>query len=88
MGCSFSLNWPPGPIRSSSRDVCPYTARYPVNRVEVCLVYTNSGEGEIRKSGESELANFVFTGEGFSLNLGFRKKLCSQEMDSVLFQVS
>ena len=30
----------------------------------------------------------MFTGEGFSLNLGFRKFLCSQTMDSVLFQVS
>ena len=31
-------------------------------------VHTKSGEGEKRKSVESELANFVFTGEGFSLN--------------------
>ena len=30
----------------------------------------------------------MFTGEGFSLNLIFRKFLRSQEMDSVLFQVS
>ena len=37
---------------------------------------------------ESELANFVFTGEGFSLSLGFRIFLCSQEMYSVLFQGS
>ena len=40
--------------------------------VEVSLVYKKSGEGEKRKSGESEYANLVFTGEGFSLNLGFR----------------
>ena len=32
--------------------------------------------------------NLVNTGEGFSLNLGFRAILCSHEMDSVLFQVS
>ena len=30
----------------------------------------------------------MFTGEGFSLNLGFRNLLCSHGMDSVLFQVS
>ena len=30
----------------------------------------------------------VFIGEGFSLKLGFRKYLCSEEMDLVLFQVS
>ena len=30
----------------------------------------------------------MFTGEGFSLNLGFRKFSSSQEMDSVLFHVS
>ena len=30
----------------------------------------------------------MFTGEGFSLISGFRKLLCSQEMDSVLIQVS
>ena len=30
----------------------------------------------------------MFTGEGFSLNLGFRNSLCSQTMDSILFQVS
>ena len=30
----------------------------------------------------------MFTGDGFSLNSGFRNILCSQEMDSVLFQVS
>ena len=51
-------------------------------------MYTKSGEGEKKKSGKSKSANFVFTGEGLSLNLGFRKMLCSQEMDSVLFQVS
>ena len=34
------------------------------------------------------LENFVFTGEGFSLNSGFRNILCSQEMDSVLIKVS
>ena len=27
------------------------------------------------KSGESEEANFVFIGEGFSLIMGFRKKI-------------
>ena len=77
----FFTELAPGPIRSSSRDVCPYPARYPVDRLEGCLVYINSGEGEIRKSGESELANFVSTGECFSLNLGFRNFLCSQTMD-------
>ena len=41
-----------------------------------------------KKSGEREKANIVFTGEGFSLNLEFRNFLCSQEMDSVLLQVS
>ena len=30
----------------------------------------------------------MFTGEGFSLISGFRKISCSQEMDSVLIQVS
>ena len=39
----------------------------------VSLVYTKSGEGEKKKSGEGEEANFVFKGEGFSLNLGFKK---------------
>ena len=55
--------------------------------VEDSLVNTKSGEGKKRKSSESEQENFVFTGKGLSLNLGFRKNLCSQEMDSVLFQV-
>ena len=32
--------------------------------------------------------NFVFTGDGFSLKSGFRNIFCSQEMDSVLIQVS
>ena len=32
--------------------------------------------------------NFVFTGEGFSPNSGFRSILCSQERDSVLIWVS
>ena len=32
--------------------------------------------------------NSVFTGEGFSLNSGFRSILCSQEIDSVLIQFS
>ena len=57
-------------------------------QIEVSLVYTKSGQGEKRKSGESEGANIVFTGECFSLNLGFRNFFCSQTMDSVLFQVS
>ena len=56
--------------------------------VAVSLVYTKSGQGEKRKSGESGLANVVFTGDGFSLNLGFINIFCSQTMDSVLFQVS
>ena len=30
----------------------------------------------------------MFTGDDFSLNSGFRKKLCSQEINSVLIQVS
>ena len=56
--------------------------------VEVFLVYTKSDEGEKRKSGESKCANFVFTGEGFSLNFEFGKFFCSQGMDSFIFQVS
>ena len=32
--------------------------------------------------------NFVFAGEGFILNSGFRNILCSQEMDLVLILVS
>ena len=35
--------------------------------IEVFLVYTKSGEGEKRKSGESKKANFLFIVEGFSL---------------------
>ena len=41
---------------------------------EVSLVYTKSGKGEKRKSGESESANFVFKEEdGFNLISGFTK---------------
>ena len=35
-------------------------------------MYTKSGEGEKRKCGESDKANIVLKGEGFSLKLGFR----------------
>ena len=59
-----------------------------IETIEVSLVHTKSGECEKRNSGDSEYANCVFTGEGFSLNLGFRNVVCSQEMDSVLFRVS
>ena len=32
--------------------------------------------------------NVVFTGDGFGPKSGFRNLLCSQDMDSVLYQVS
>ena len=56
--------------------------------IEVSLVYTIYGKGEKRKFGKNDYANFMFTESGFSLNLGFRNFLCSQTMDSVLFEVS
>ena len=56
--------------------------------IEVSPVYTKSGEGNNKKLVKACKQFFLFMGEGFSPNLGFRKFLCSQEVDSVLFQVS
>ena len=53
--------------------------------VEVSLVYTKSGQGEEKKKNMVKASGQILC---FSINFRFRKVLCSQEIDSVLFQVS
>ena len=80
------------------RNWTPVGKRYKVDNrllvLEIFLVYTKIWcrwwmfiERHLQLNLGFRLENVVFTGDGFSLNLGFRKILCSQEMDSVLFQV-
>ena len=64
-------------------------------RVEVSLVYIKIWcrlstfiEHHLQLNLGFRSNNFVFIGEGFSLNLDSKRFFCSQEMDSVLIQVS